>query len=59
MTSPPKTGNWLTMAVILLVLAAALAPTLIGLADALLPLVVVLAIAVVVLRLVFVHTRRF
>jgi hypothetical protein len=48
----------LAVAVGLLVIAVA-APALTALADTLLPLVIVGAVAVAVLRLLFVHTRRW
>ena len=42
-----------------LLVIAATAPALIGLSNALVPLVIVVTIAAVLLRLLFVHTRRF
>lgn len=56
-TPSKNPAGWLVTAVVLLVVLAAFAPTLIALGHALLPLVIVLTIAVIVLRLVFFHTR--
>jgi hypothetical protein len=42
-----------------LVVLAAVAPSIIALSDALLPLIVVAGVLGIVLRLVFVHTRRW
>lgn len=52
-------SSLLLAAAIGLVTAAVAAPLLVELAGALLPLVIAVSVAAVVLRLVFVHTRRW
>lgn len=56
--SPSKNlSNWLATVVVLLIVLAALAPTLIALGHALLPLVIAVGVVAVIVRLVFFHTR--